>query len=127
MLERHFRLASRGSAGPMLALLLAAAAWPVAAQDEAEDESFDGAWRYEVSCASCHGDNGEGVSAFGPPIRGNALVMNSPPGPIIRVIQEGRFNRSKAYPEYAGMPAFQSIRAGEARALVDFMKTTLQE
>ncbi len=44
-----------------------------------------------------------------------------------RVIQEGRFNRNKAYPEYAGMPAFRSIRAGEAQALVDYMKTALQE
>jgi mono/diheme cytochrome c family protein len=107
-------------------LLIAGASGPLSAQDD-ETATFDGEWRYQVSCASCHGVNGEGVSAFGPPMRGNALVMNAPPEPIIMVIQEGRHNRNKSYPEYSGMPAFYYIRAAEARALVEYMKTALQE
>jgi len=98
---------------------------PAAAQKA--DSAFDGQWRYQVSCSSCHGANGEGISAFGPPLADNNFVANSPAAVIIRVIQEGRYNRDKAYPSYAGMPAFYYIRAGEARALVDYLKNGLQE
>ena len=98
---------------------------PAFAQDT--DQTFDGEWRYNVSCGSCHGMDGEGISAFGPPVRGNNFVINSPPVAIVRVIQEGRFNRDKAFPDYAGMPAFPKIRAAEARALIEYMKTALQE
>jgi len=89
--------------------------------------AFDGEWRYEVSCAGCHGSAGEGVSAFGPPLKGNQLVLNAPAETIIQVIQKGRYNRDRAYADYPGMPAFVYIRAGEAEALVDYMKGGLQE
>lgn len=126
MQSRNYSLIGLFLTSAVLVMLTWLGAPPAVGQEEAAPE-FDGAWRYEVSCASCHGDDGEGVSAFGPPLRGNVLVVNSPPGPIIQVIQEGRFNRNRAYPEYPGMPAFGKLRAGEARALVDFMKTGLQE
>lgn len=104
-------------------IILASTATGAAAQDASS--LFDGEWRYDVSCASCHGADGEGISAFGPALTDNPFVANSPPDVIISVIQEGRYNRSKAYPDYAGMPAFYYIRAGEARALVEFMKNEL--
>ncbi len=95
----------------------------------AEDASngFDGEWRYQTSCASCHGKNGEGISAFGPALKANAFVMQAPAPTIITVIQDGRFNRSKSYPDYSGMPSFYYIRAGEAEALVSYLKGTLQQ
>lgn len=107
------------------AAALSAPIVPAAAQES--NAAFDGEWRYQVSCASCHGDNGEGISAFGPPLVDNNFVANSPASVIISVIQEGRYNRDKAYPSYAGMPAFYYIRAGEARALVEYLKNGLQQ
>jgi mono/diheme cytochrome c family protein len=105
--------------------MLTSTAVSAAAQDA--NTLFDGEWRYNVSCASCHGADGEGISAFGPSLTDNPFVANSPADLIITVIQEGRYNRSKAYRDYAGMPAFYYIRAGEARALVDYMKNELGE
>lgn len=103
---------------------------PVAVQPAiAEDASnaFDGEWRYQTSCGSCHGKNGEGIYAFAPALKGNAFVIQSPASVIINVIQNGRYNRNKTYPKYPGMPAFYDIRAGEAEALVNYLKGDLQQ
>lgn len=90
-------------------------------------DAFDGAWRYRVSCGACHGATGEGIYAFGPPLKGDSFIVNSPPVVIIGLIQQGRYNRDKAYPAYPGMPAFASLRAGEAQALVAYLKGGLQQ
>ena len=100
---------------------------PHHAAAQAASDAFDGQWRYEVSCSSCHGAEGNGIYAFGPALKGDAFVMNAPPATIINVIQNGRYNRNKAYPDYAGMPAFYYIRAGEAQALVEYLKGALQQ
>ena len=119
------RILERLSAAAVLCLA-AVVTRPTIAQ-QSSGGAFDGEWRYRVSCATCHGIDGEGVSAFGPPLKGNAFVMNLPEPPITTVIQRGRYSRNKAYPEYAGMPAFYYIRADEAEALVNYMKGTLQQ
>ena len=90
------------------------------------DESFDGAWRYKVSCAGCHDDDGSGVYAFGPALRGNTFVQSAPAVVIIQVIQNGRNYGERNHLAYVGMPAFHYIRAGEAEALVAFLKGDLQ-
>ncbi len=94
---------------------------------ESASKAFDGQWRYQTSCASCHGMDGKGISAFGPALKGNKFVMQVPAAVIIGVIQDGRHNRKKSYPAYSGMPAFYHIRAGEAQALVQYLKGGLQQ
>lgn len=105
--------------------ILTIAIQPAAAEDASN--AFDGEWRYQTSCGSCHGKNGEGIGAFGPALKANAFVMQAPAAAIITVIQNGRFNRSKSYPDYSGMPSFYYIRAGEAEALVEYLKGDLQQ
>jgi mono/diheme cytochrome c family protein len=90
-------------------------------------DAFDGEWRYRVSCATCHGVRGEGITAFGPPLSDNAFVAGAPAASIIAVVTQGRYARSKAYPEYPGMPAFYYLRAGEMQALVNYLKAALQK
>ncbi len=105
--------------------LIGATPMLVSAQSTA-DESFDGAWRYYVSCAGCHDDDGSGVYAFGPPLKGNAFVQNAPASVIIQVIQKGRNYEERNHLAYVGMPAFHYIRGGEAEALVSYLKGELQ-
>lgn len=90
-------------------------------------DAFDGEWRYRVSCVTCHGVDGEGVTAFGPPLSDNAFVAGAPASSIIAVVQQGRYARSKAYPEYPGMPAFYYLRAGEIQALINYLRGPLQQ
>lgn len=97
------------------------------ASAEVASKAFDGKWRYQETCASCHGVAGNGISAFGPALKGNKFVMQVPAAVIISVIQNGRHNRKKSYPAYSGMPAFYYIRAGEAQALVQYLKGGLQQ
>lgn len=109
-----------------IAVTFLTASFQTAAAEDASN-AFDGEWRYQTSCASCHGKNGEGIGAFGPALKANAFVMQAPAPAIISVIQDGRFNRNKSYPDYAGMPSFYYIRAGEAEALVNYLKGGLQQ
>jgi mono/diheme cytochrome c family protein len=88
---------------------------------------FDGKWRYNTSCAGCHGADGAGWYGFGPALRGNAFIQNAPAPAIIEVIQKGRRYAKRTYPEYIGMPPFDAIRAGEADALVAYLKGGLQK
>ena len=67
---------------------------------------FDGEWRFQTSCGSCHGKNGQGIYAFGPALKGNSFGMQAPAVLIMNVIQNGRSNRNKNYPDYSGMPSF---------------------
>lgn len=92
----------------------------------AADQAFDGAWRYHVSCAGCHDDDGSGIYAFGPPLKGNQFVLNAPPVAIIQVIQQGRNYDERNHLAYVGMPAFHYLRGGEVEALVSFLKGELQ-
>lgn len=101
--------------------------WAAVTVLPANAETFDGKWRYQTTCASCHGVDGKGIGAFGPALKGNKFVMQVPAAVIIGVIQTGRHNRKKSYPAYSGMPAFYYIRAGEAQALVQYLKGGLQQ
>jgi mono/diheme cytochrome c family protein len=87
---------------------------------------YDGEWQYRTRCATCHGVDGEGIYAFGNALRGNAFVTNVPAPAIIDLIQQGRYNRARAYPSYPGMPAFAYIRGAQALALVEYLKGDLQ-
>jgi mono/diheme cytochrome c family protein len=115
--------------GIMLLVVLVAAAVSIGAADKPDpaDTMFDGAYLYRRSCDDCHGDSGEGVTLFGPPLAGDAFVTSSGPDAIGYVINNGRKYRDKMYPEYSGMPKFQFITGGELRALIDHLTGPLQE
>lgn len=121
MLRKRMRPVLLGIASAPLLLTATAALGQI---DEASLE--DGQWLYERSCAGCHGMDGEGLSAFGTPLRGSDFAANAPAEAIISIIQNGRFNRDKVYPDYPGMPAFDYIRGLEARALAAYVKGALQ-
>jgi mono/diheme cytochrome c family protein len=113
----------------MLLVVLVAVAVSIGAADKPDpaDAMFDGAYLYSRSCDDCHGDKGEGVTLFGPPLAGDVFVTSSGPDAIGYVINNGRKYRDKMYPEYSGMPKFQFITGGELRALIDHLTGPLQE
>lgn len=90
-------------------------------------EQFDGAWRYRASCAGCHATDGTGHYPFGPPLKGNPFVQNAPLPALLVVIQEGRNYADRTHLAYVGMPGFPYLRAGEAEALIAYMKGDLQK
>jgi mono/diheme cytochrome c family protein len=110
-----------------LGSLLALGAVGISASKASAEEKFDGKWRYYANCAACHGQDGSGIYAFGPALKGNAFVQNAPAQIIIEVIQKGRNYGNRTHTAYMGMPAFHFIRGGEAEALVAYMKGELQE
>jgi mono/diheme cytochrome c family protein len=113
----------------VLALVLASAAFSAGAPDDntTAGKMFDGTYTYHRRCAGCHGESGEGVSLFGPPLAGDAFVTASGADAIGYVINMGRKYRDKMYPAYSGMPKFQFITGGELQALIDHLKGPLQE
>ncbi len=108
------------------ACLLALGGFSSSAFSQSVDELFDGAWRYQASCAGCHDSDGSGIYPFGPPLKGNAFVQNAPVPIVVQVIQNGRNYGERNHLAYVGMPAFHYIRGGEAIALVNYMKNGLQ-
>lgn len=114
-------LASRSFVGVSL---LCAVAMTVGAQ---QSDEFDGRWRYRASCAGCHADDGSGHYPFGPALKGNPFVQNAPSPALLVVIQEGRNYENRTHLAYVGMPAFPYLRAGEAEALIAYMKGDLQK
>jgi len=106
------------------AVLLGAVAMTAAAQ---QTEGFDGRWRYRASCAGCHADDGTGHYPFGPALKGNPFVQNAPAPALLAVIQDGRNYENRTHLAYVGMPAFPYLRAGEAEALIAYMKGDLQK
>jgi mono/diheme cytochrome c family protein len=106
--------------------LVVAAAAAIATSAEPAEQLFDGKWRYRANCAGCHGNDGTGIYAFGPALKGNPFVQNAPVPVLVEVIQKGRNYRERSHVEYIGMPAFQFIRGGDAEALALYLKGELQ-
>lgn len=63
---------------------------------------LDGAALYKQTCAACHQDNGKGITGAFPPLAGSAMVNDTDPEILIRVIIQGYNSR----PDYAVMPPF---------------------
>lgn len=90
---------------------------------------YDAAGVYEIRCSLCHGASGEGTKAppLGPPLKGNAFVVNAPPAAIAQVIRKGRSGRERAYDEaYPNMPAFSPVNVTDVDALIQYLKGDLQ-
>lgn len=90
---------------------------------------YDAEGIYEMRCSSCHGTAGEGTSAppLGPPLNGNAFVMNAPAPVIAEVIREGRSGMGRNFDDaYPNMPAFSPISVSNVDALIEYLKGDLQ-
>ena len=62
---------------------------------------------YKDHCATCHGDNGEGVAGAYPRLAGNPVVLAEPPANLVRMVIEGGFMPATAgNPRPYGMPPF---------------------
>ena len=66
-----------------------------------------GARRYEEHCASCHGDQGQGVTGAYPPLAGNRAVTMGPIDNLLQTLLFGGFNAATpGHPRPFGMPPF---------------------
>jgi mono/diheme cytochrome c family protein len=91
------------------------------------DQVFDGQYIYANSCSTCHGEAGQGVMLFAPPLKGDGFITMGDDKAITDVIHWGRKYQAKMYKDYMGMPRFQFIRAGEMDDLISFLKGGLQQ
>lgn len=74
---------------------------------------------YEQHCASCHGDQGQGVPSMYPALAGNRAVMLVRPNNLVQIIRKGGFSpATQGNPQPFGMPPFQQILSGEDIAAV---------
>jgi mono/diheme cytochrome c family protein len=82
----------------------------------------DGAQIFGQLCASCHGVNGEGNPAMGPPIKGNKFITEGSDAALSDVILKGRMGDAKLYKNIAlpMMPA--SLSPDQVKAVIAHMK-----
>lgn len=126
----------------LIALAAALAGPPALAQGNIagptnEFMAQDGAWYlYKRFCSGCHGFVGQGLPPIGPPLRGNAFVMNAEPAAIAAVIRNGRKDDTKRYPQYLrekdgymNMPPFDrlAISDSELEKLSGYLKGGFQQ
>ncbi len=69
-----------------------------------------GAQVYEQHCASCHGEQGQGVAGIYPALAGNRVVTMDSARNLLRIIQRGGFAPATAgNPRPFGMPPFAGV------------------
>lgn len=91
---------------------------------------WDAAGTYKLRCSACHGSEGQGTVAppMAPPLKGNPFVINAPAPVLVQVIRHGRVGRQRVYHEaYANMPSFGPEAVADPDALVQYLKTGLQQ
>jgi mono/diheme cytochrome c family protein len=83
-----------------------------------------GARLYKAQCAECHGDRGEGRSAY-PPLAGHRTVTMASSANLVKVILDGGFPpTTRGNPRPYGMPPFgPSLSDTEVAALASFVRT----
>jgi cytochrome c553 len=75
---------------------------------EASDASAAGARLYNTHCASCHGDQGQGVAGAYPALAGNRALTQSDTTNLVKTIRAGGFApATAAHPRPYGMPPFR--------------------
>ncbi len=81
---------------------------------------------YEKHCASCHGQNGQGVAGAYPPLAGSATVNAQRPNNLIQITVLGGFAPATVgNPRPFGMPPFQlQLSNQELSALLSFVRTS---
>jgi len=93
---------------------------------------IDAAGYYQMRCSSCHGVHGEGTDSvapsLGPPLKGNALVVNAPAQVIAQIIRRGRSGKARVYnSHYPNMPSFGAEAVPDVEALIAYLKGPLQQ
>ena len=80
---------------------------------------------YDKHCASCHGQNGQGVAGAYPPLAGSATVTALRPNNLIHITVLGGFAPATAgNPRPFGMPPFQlQLSNQELTALSNFIRS----
>jgi mono/diheme cytochrome c family protein len=112
---------------------LSAAAFVCFATPLSSLASFDAAGFYQMRCATCHGNEGQGtrnwgVPPTGPALKGNPFVVNGSPVALRTVIRKGRAGSKRLYDDaYPNMPSFGPGAVPDVDALVTFLKTDLQK
>jgi mono/diheme cytochrome c family protein len=94
--------------------------------DTDANKFWNGDKSYHEHCSSCHGNWGQGIGIFGPPLKGDAFVVSGGADLIAKTIEEGRQGPFKHYRAYSGMPVFNFLSDGEVDAIVDYLKNGLQ-
>jgi mono/diheme cytochrome c family protein len=95
--------------------------------------AFDAPAYYQMRCATCHGDQGQGtrnwgVPPTGPALKGNPFIQNGSPAAIRTVIRKGRAGKKRLYDDaFPNMPAFGPEMVPDVEALVAFLKGDLQK
>jgi mono/diheme cytochrome c family protein len=97
-----------------------------ATADTDANKFWNGDKSYHEHCSSCHGNWGQGIGIFGPPLKGDAFVVSGGADLIAKTIEEGRQGAFKHYRAYSGMPVFNFLSDGEVAAIVDYLKNGLQ-
>lgn len=95
--------------------------------DTPASQFWNGEKQYMVHCASCHGNWGQGIGIFGPPLKGDALVVDAGNDVVAKTILEGRQGPYKLYKNFSGMPEFNFLSVGQVDAIVDYLKNGLQK
>jgi mono/diheme cytochrome c family protein len=94
--------------------------------------AVDSAAFYQLRCATCHGDKGQGtrnwgVPPTGPALKGNPFVVNGSPAAIRTVIRKGRSGTKRLYDDaYPNMPSFGAEVVPDVDGLVTYLKGDLQ-
>lgn len=89
----------------------------------------DGAAIFKVRCASCHGQNGEGLRGMAPSLKGNKFITDKRVEDIKQVILEGRSGASKKYnvKEFPIDMPKSTISYTDADEVARFLQGDLQE
>lgn len=79
---------------------------------------------YEQHCASCHGDEGQGVPAIYPALAGNRAVTLAVPNNLVQTIRHGGFApTTPGNPKPFGMPPFgQVLDSTDIAAVATFIR-----
>ena len=101
------------------------AAIPARAGEKAEaargspDALARGGKLYDQHCASCHGDQGQGVPSMVPALAGNRAVLLDSPNNLVQIIRMGGFLPSTSgNPQPFGMPPFSQVLTDDDIAAV---------
>ncbi|HXZ50266.1 MAG TPA: cytochrome c [Usitatibacter sp.] len=94
--------------------------------DSPANQFWNGEKQYQVHCSSCHGNWGQGIGIFGPPLKGDPFVTSAPANIVAQTVIDGRQGPYKHFKAYSGMPEFNYLDVGEVDAIVDYLKNGLQ-
>ena len=102
-----------------LAAIPARAGEKVEAARGSPDVLARGGKLYDQHCASCHGDQGQGVPSMVPALAGNRAVLLDSPNNLVQIIRMGGFLPSTSgNPQPFGMPPFSQVLTDDDIAAV---------